>query len=94
VFRRPATAEQEASMSSRPAGNARTIVITGGNAGLGYGCAIALMSSADGPWHVVTANAYDPGMILGTGLQRSAPAPPDSSPSTSFPTPSPWCAGS
>ncbi|MGH3278126.1 MAG: SDR family NAD(P)-dependent oxidoreductase [Trebonia sp.] len=43
-------------MSSRPAGNARTIVITGGNAGLGYGCATALVSSADGPWHVVVAS--------------------------------------
>ncbi|MFB4296656.1 SDR family NAD(P)-dependent oxidoreductase [Actinomadura sp. NTSP31] len=43
-------------MSSRPAGNARTIVITGGNAGLGYGCAAALVSSTDGPWHVVVAS--------------------------------------
>ncbi|GAA2170263.1 SDR family NAD(P)-dependent oxidoreductase [Actinomadura napierensis] len=43
-------------MSSRPAGNARTIVITGGNAGLGHGCATALVTSADGPWHVVVAS--------------------------------------
>jgi NAD(P)-dependent dehydrogenase (short-subunit alcohol dehydrogenase family) len=43
-------------MSTRPTGNARTIVITGGNAGLGYGCATALVSSTDGPWHVVVAS--------------------------------------
>jgi NAD(P)-dependent dehydrogenase (short-subunit alcohol dehydrogenase family) len=43
-------------MSSQPAGEARTIVITGGNGGLGYGCATALVSSLDGPWHVVVAS--------------------------------------
>jgi NAD(P)-dependent dehydrogenase (short-subunit alcohol dehydrogenase family) len=43
-------------MSSQPAGEARTIVITGGNGGLGYACAAALVSSLDGPWHVVVAS--------------------------------------
>lgn len=35
----------------------RTAVITGGNSGLGYACARALLTSADdgGPWHVVLA---------------------------------------
>ncbi len=34
----------------------RSIVITGGNAGLGYACAAALLTSQDGPpWHVVLA---------------------------------------
>jgi NAD(P)-dependent dehydrogenase (short-subunit alcohol dehydrogenase family) len=36
--------------------NFRTAVITGGNTGLGYACAAALLSSQDGPpWHVVLA---------------------------------------
>lgn len=34
----------------------RTVVVTGGNAGLGYACASALLRSEDGPpWHVVLA---------------------------------------
>src|SRR4051794_13682820 len=49
-------AEKELRMSSQPAGEARTIVITGGNGGLGHGCATALVSSLDGPWHVVVAS--------------------------------------
>ncbi|MGH3393092.1 MAG: SDR family NAD(P)-dependent oxidoreductase [Streptosporangiaceae bacterium] len=31
----------------------RTIVITGGTSGLGYGCAAAILSAPDTPWHVV-----------------------------------------
>ena len=39
----------------------RTAVITGGNAGLGYACAAALLASGEGgPWHVVLA-CRDPG---------------------------------
>jgi len=34
----------------------RTVVITGGNTGLGYACAAALLASEEGrPWHVVLA---------------------------------------
>jgi NAD(P)-dependent dehydrogenase (short-subunit alcohol dehydrogenase family) len=34
----------------------RSVVITGGNTGLGYACAAALLTSQDGPpWHVVLA---------------------------------------
>ena len=34
----------------------RTAVITGGNTGLGYACASALLASTEGlPWHVVLA---------------------------------------
>jgi NAD(P)-dependent dehydrogenase (short-subunit alcohol dehydrogenase family) len=34
----------------------RSVVITGGNTGLGYACAAALLASQDGPrWHVVLA---------------------------------------
>src|SRR5438552_429592 len=34
----------------------RTAVITGGNGGLGYACAAALLASKEGlPWHVVVA---------------------------------------
>lgn len=48
-------------MTNQHADEARTIVITGGNAGLGYACAAAIMSSHDGlPWHVVLA-CRDPG---------------------------------
>jgi NAD(P)-dependent dehydrogenase (short-subunit alcohol dehydrogenase family) len=43
-------------MSYLPTGEARTIVITGGNSGLGYGCAAALLSSVDGRWHIVVAS--------------------------------------
>jgi NAD(P)-dependent dehydrogenase (short-subunit alcohol dehydrogenase family) len=39
-----------------PTSETRTIVITGGNTGLGYGCAAAILSSLDGPWHVVVAS--------------------------------------
>lgn len=36
--------------------NSRTVIVTGGNTGLGYGCAAALLSTQDGqPWHVVLA---------------------------------------
>ncbi|TDD25582.1 SDR family NAD(P)-dependent oxidoreductase [Nonomuraea diastatica] len=41
---------------SGPSGKARTIIITGGSAGIGYGCAAAILSSRDGPWHVVVAS--------------------------------------
>jgi NAD(P)-dependent dehydrogenase (short-subunit alcohol dehydrogenase family) len=34
---------------------ARTVVITGGNTGVGYACATALAESPDGPWHLVLA---------------------------------------
>lgn len=44
-------------MSYLPTGEARTIVITGGNSGLGYAAAAALLNSTDGPpWHVVVAS--------------------------------------
>lgn len=43
-------------MSQDTTGNTRTIVITGGNSGLGYGCAQALLGSNNGPWHVVIAS--------------------------------------
>lgn len=42
-------------MSFPPSAQARTIVVTGGNSGLGYGCAAALAGSLEGPWHVVVA---------------------------------------
>jgi NAD(P)-dependent dehydrogenase (short-subunit alcohol dehydrogenase family) len=47
-------------MSQDTRGNTRTVVITGGNSGLGYGCAQALLDSNNGPWHVVIASR-DPG---------------------------------
>jgi NAD(P)-dependent dehydrogenase (short-subunit alcohol dehydrogenase family) len=41
-------------MSVLPAGEARTIVITGGSGGIGHACAAAIVSSHDRqPWHVV-----------------------------------------
>ncbi|SMD24885.1 SDR family NAD(P)-dependent oxidoreductase [Kibdelosporangium aridum] len=43
-------------MSQDTRGNTRTIVITGGNSGLGYGCAQALLGSDNGSWHVVIAS--------------------------------------
>lgn len=47
-------------MPQQFAGNAqassRTVVITGGNSGLGFGCANAILMSPDGaPWHVILA---------------------------------------
>jgi len=47
-------------MAHRPIGNAptssRTVVITGGNTGLGLACAKAILESPHGaPWHVVVA---------------------------------------
>jgi NAD(P)-dependent dehydrogenase (short-subunit alcohol dehydrogenase family) len=44
--------------ATRPAGASgpRSAVITGGNTGLGYACAAALLAAQDGPpWHVVLA---------------------------------------
>jgi NAD(P)-dependent dehydrogenase (short-subunit alcohol dehydrogenase family) len=32
----------------------QTVIVTGGNSGLGYGCAAALLSASP-PWHVVIA---------------------------------------
>jgi NAD(P)-dependent dehydrogenase (short-subunit alcohol dehydrogenase family) len=43
-------------MSQDTRGNTRTVVITGGNSGLGYGCARAILGSNNGPWHVVIAS--------------------------------------
>jgi NAD(P)-dependent dehydrogenase (short-subunit alcohol dehydrogenase family) len=43
-------------MSNHTTGKARTVVITGGNSGLGYACAQVLLASTDGPWHVVIAS--------------------------------------
>lgn len=40
-------------MPTQPTGQPRTIVITGGTGGLGYGCATSILSAPDGPWHVV-----------------------------------------
>jgi NAD(P)-dependent dehydrogenase (short-subunit alcohol dehydrogenase family) len=48
--------QQGLKMSRNTRGNARTVVITGGNSGLGYGCAQALLGSNTGPWHVVIAS--------------------------------------
>jgi NAD(P)-dependent dehydrogenase (short-subunit alcohol dehydrogenase family) len=43
-------------MSYLPTGEARTVVITGGNSGLGYAGAAAILSSLDRPpWHLVLA---------------------------------------
>jgi NAD(P)-dependent dehydrogenase (short-subunit alcohol dehydrogenase family) len=47
-------------MGHQPVGNgtigSRTVVITGGNTGLGFGCANAILKSPDGaPWHVILA---------------------------------------
>lgn len=43
-------------MSSPATSEARTVVITGGNSGLGYAAAAAVLSSPNGPpWHVVLA---------------------------------------
>ncbi|MFI7453062.1 SDR family NAD(P)-dependent oxidoreductase [Nonomuraea sp. NPDC049714] len=44
------------SSSSTGRGPARTVVITGGNSGIGLGCAAAVLGSRDGPWHVVIAS--------------------------------------
>ncbi|TWF92604.1 SDR family NAD(P)-dependent oxidoreductase [Saccharopolyspora dendranthemae] len=38
------------------AGTPRTVVVTGGNSGLGYACAQVILGSGDGPWHVVIAS--------------------------------------
>ncbi|OZM80772.1 SDR family NAD(P)-dependent oxidoreductase [Pseudonocardia sp. MH-G8] len=43
-------------MSDHTTGDARTVVITGGNSGLGYACAQVLLGSTDRPWHVVVAS--------------------------------------
>ena len=40
-------------MTREISGEARTIVITGGTSGLGRAAAAALLTSPDGPWHVV-----------------------------------------
>jgi NAD(P)-dependent dehydrogenase (short-subunit alcohol dehydrogenase family) len=40
-------------MPNQPTGKARTIVITGGTSGIGHACAAAILTSYDGPWHVV-----------------------------------------
>ena len=40
-------------MPNQPTGKARTIVITGGTGGIGHACAAAILSSHNGPWHVV-----------------------------------------
>ncbi|MCO1657040.1 SDR family NAD(P)-dependent oxidoreductase [Pseudonocardia humida] len=45
-------------MSKDTRGNSRTVVITGGNSGLGYGSAQALLGSNEGPWHVVIASRH------------------------------------
>ena len=47
-------------MGHQPVGNgkigSRTVVITGGNTGLGFGCANAILKSPNGaPWHVILA---------------------------------------
>jgi NAD(P)-dependent dehydrogenase (short-subunit alcohol dehydrogenase family) len=34
-------------------GRSRTVVITGGNSGIGYAAATAIVRSVNGPWHVV-----------------------------------------
>lgn len=38
------------------AGTPRTVVVTGGNSGLGYACVQAILGSTDGPWRVVIAS--------------------------------------
>src|SRR5215469_11747121 len=48
--------EKELHMSNPSTGEARTIVVTGGNSGIGYAAATAILSSHDGPWHVVVAS--------------------------------------
>ena len=47
-------------MGHQPVGNgtigSRTVVITGGNTGLGFGCASAILNSPNGtPWHIILA---------------------------------------
>src|SRR5579871_6412546 len=47
-------------MGHQPVGNgkigSRTVVITGGNTGLGFGCANTILMSPNGPpWHVILA---------------------------------------
>lgn len=40
-------------MSHQPMDRSRTIVITGGNSGIGFAAATAILRSENGPWHVV-----------------------------------------
>lgn len=47
---------EETTGTNHVLGNPRTVVVTGGNSGLGYACAQALLGSTDGPWHVVIAS--------------------------------------
>jgi NAD(P)-dependent dehydrogenase (short-subunit alcohol dehydrogenase family) len=43
-------------LSGTTASAARTVVITGGNTGLGFACADAILQSPGGtPWHIVLA---------------------------------------
>ena len=47
-------------MGHQPVGNgnigSRTVVITGGNTGLGFGCANTILKSPNGaPWHIILA---------------------------------------
>lgn len=40
-------------MSRSLSSDSRTIVLTGGNSGLGYEAAVAILKSQEGPWHLV-----------------------------------------
>lgn len=42
--------------SSSPSSPGGTIVVTGGNSGIGYACVDALLRSSDGPWYVIVAS--------------------------------------
>src|ERR1700758_171105 len=58
--RRARLHKRGSSMGHQPVGNgkigSRTVVITGGNTGLGFGCANTILKSPNGaPWHVVLA---------------------------------------
>jgi NAD(P)-dependent dehydrogenase (short-subunit alcohol dehydrogenase family) len=48
-----ATTERGRHMARQIAGKARTIIITGGNSGIGLEAATALLRDENGPWHVV-----------------------------------------
>ncbi len=55
----------------------RTVVITGGNTGLGYACAAALLASEEGlPWHVVLAcRNQERGRVAVSQLTQAAGRP-------------------
>uniref|UniRef100_UPI0035CBCF52 SDR family NAD(P)-dependent oxidoreductase n=1 Tax=uncultured Sphingomonas sp. TaxID=158754 RepID=UPI0035CBCF52 len=64
------TKDDDTRAAARPG---QTVIVTGGNSGLGYGCASALLAASP-PWHVIIA-CRDPGRARTAveTLRRSAP---------------------